>query len=120
MRNSIKNHNIKNKADLNQRQETVQNEYEDLKRNIVDSILNPIEIGSLIYSFVSKKKRKQQEKRQVWHPENKIINGNASSKKPQSTSFLKSVGKSFLRWQLFNLGYFVGKKIIQQVKASKK
>lgn len=119
MRNSIKNHNIKNKADLRQRQEAVQNEYEDLKKNIVDSILNPIEIGSFIYSLISKKKRKQQKKKQVWDSENKIIKGEVSPKKPPSTSFLKSVGKSFLRWQLFNLGYFAGKKIIQQVKARK-
>ena len=117
MRNSIKNHNIKSRADLQKRQDAIQDDYKDLEKDILNSILNPISIASLAYSFISSKKVKKRESQKIWDaPSSKEMTQKKSKLKP----ILKSIGVSFLRWQAFNLAFFLGKKAIQKLKHLKK
>lgn len=122
MSNSIKNHNILSKADLFERQDAVQNEYEILGKDIVGSILSPLKIAGLAYSLVSSKKTKQKPRvqQQLLSLPNKSMIATASpDKKSKLGSIVKSVAGSWLKWQAFNLAFYLGKKTIQHFKKKK-
>lgn len=121
MTNSIRNHNIKSKADLQQRQDAIQNEYEDLAKEIVSSVLSPVKIAGLSFSLMSSKKQKRKDKEQglVVVPGASLKTTSKPIKKNKVKSFLVATSKSWLRWQAFNLAYYMSKKAIQHFKSKK-
>ena len=122
MDNSIKNHNITSKADLFERQDAIQNEYEALGKDIVGSVLSPIKIAGLAYSVFSSKKTKKTPKPQqqlLMLPNRSLKETTTHNKKSKVSSFVKSVAASWLRWQAFNIAFYLGKKTIQHFKEKK-
>jgi len=118
MKRTIKNHNIKNLADLNQRQDALQDNYADLEKEIIDSIFSPVKIAGLAFSIIGgrNKKRKENKTQLLFNNKEKTL----IVEKPKGQRFLKSIVRSWIRWQAFNLAFFLGKKSITFIKERRK
>lgn len=119
--------NISNLEDLSDEQDRVKDRYEELGKEITDSLFSPFNIGSFVFSqIISRKKKKKQ--RKFRYGKKDITELKLQSTISQKTPFLKrkgtrnilkAIGKSFLQWQLFNLSLYAGKKIIEKIKNKK-
>jgi hypothetical protein len=128
--------------ELDREQERVKRITGKMEQEWLDTILNPQQIAiSLITSLLSRKKNSGSNKsrntlltktKDRTGTQNKNNNGKLQqiagsvmgyAKQPAVAGLAKRAGISFLRWQAFNLAWFLGKKglkLIQKKRAEKK
>lgn len=121
--------------ELDREQDRVKRITGKMEQEWLDTILNPQQIAiSLITSFIARKKNsgsnksrntflsKAKDKTGIQNKNNKgglqQIAGSVMgyARQPAVSGLAKRVGISFLRWQAFNLAWFLGKKALKAIK----
>lgn len=140
MKNSHQPIEIKKWADLQLERDRVKNEYQQIERDFGSSLSSTqkaMKVGTLLWSFRQKQKQKKQikeikkqeriikkqkkalERKEEVPVKNEIVLFKSEPHKKESAfqskmkELGKSVLKSWIRWQLFNLTVYATKKIIQ-------
>ncbi len=125
--------------ELNREQERVKRLAGKMEVDWLDNILNPQQIAlSLVTSLLSRRRNNSSNSSglNLFSAGKKSKAGNKNddkgklqqaagsimhyAKKPAVTGLAKRVGISFLRWQAFNLAWFLGKKAYQTIRQKRK
>ncbi len=100
----------------------------NVEQNWWQELINPQEIGlSLISIFLATKNRR---KNKLLQPAGKAVSEKGGTAPGQTLLsmittgkraplLLKAIGVSLMRWQAFNLAFFIGKKVVNGIKARK-
>jgi len=111
--------------ELDQAQAKLKLKAKQIESDWIQEIFNPQQLAiGVISRLMSKKKTKSSAKSSFLTPTQKAKSGNAAMaldvlKQPAVKRVAKKIGMSFVRWQVFNLAWFLGKKIIKSVKEKK-
>lgn len=116
--------------ELDKEQARIQLMCHRMEHDFLDNVLNPQQMAaSMLGSFLAKKGK--QSGASVIQKLTGVAGGGLNGKtivaiiagimkKPAVATFAKGVGRSWLRWQAFNLAYFLGKKAVAALKEKQK